>query len=134
MKMDLTFYAIMMLLVIGVASGLLSGFVGVGGGLIIVPALVYLLHYGQMQAQGTSLAVLLLPVGFLAVMHYYKQGNIETIPALIIGAGFVGGAFLGSYFAHKISVDKVKFVFSLIMLVASLKLLYNSYQTLFVKS
>ena len=69
MKMEITAYVVFLLLAIGMASGMLSGFVGVGGGLIIVPALVYFLGYTQLQAQGTSLAVLLLPVGFLAVMH-----------------------------------------------------------------
>jgi uncharacterized membrane protein YfcA len=131
MKMEITAYVVFLLLAIGMASGMLSGFVGVGGGLIIVPALVYFLGYTQLQAQGTSLAVLLLPVGFLAVMHYYKQGNVNTTAALLIGAGFILGALFGSKFAHNIPIAKVKFGFALIMLVAALKLLYESSKVLF---
>ena len=65
------------LLMIGMASGLLSGFVGVGGGIIIVPALVFFAGMSQHGAQGTSLFILLLPVGFMAVYNYYKQGHIN---------------------------------------------------------
>ena len=66
------------LLLIGLAAGVLSGLVGVGGGLIIVPALVFFLGYTQHQAQGTSLGLLLLPVGILAVMNYYNKGQIDV--------------------------------------------------------
>jgi uncharacterized membrane protein YfcA len=70
-------------------------------------------------------------VGFLAVMHYYKQGNVNTTAALLIGAGFILGALFGSKFAHNIPIAKVKFGFALIMLVAALKLLYESSKVLF---
>ena len=70
---------VLLLLAIGVAAGILSGLVGVGGGLIIVPALIFFLGFTQHQAQGTSLGLLLLPVGILAVMNYYNKGQIDII-------------------------------------------------------
>ncbi|MBL7942300.1 MAG: sulfite exporter TauE/SafE family protein, partial [Flavobacteriales bacterium] len=89
--MELTTSLIISLIIIGLIAGMLSGFVGVGGGLIIVPALIWLLNFNQFQAQGTSLAVLLLPVGILAVMNYYKAGHVNMPIALIIGAAFIIG-------------------------------------------
>jgi uncharacterized protein len=129
MKMTLT--TIFILILIGLGAGLLSGFVGVGGGLIIVPALVYLLGFSQLAAQGTSLAVLLLPVGFLAVWHYHKQGNVDISASLIIGAAFILGALGGSHYAHKLDINKIKFAFALLMLIASFKLLWASSKDLF---
>lgn len=111
---------------IGVLAGILSGFVGVGGGLIIVPALVYFLGFNQLMAQGTSLAVLLLPVGILAVINYYKAGNVNMNYALIIAAAFVLGGFIGSKLALKLPEHVVKFAFGLIMLYAAARILWNS--------
>lgn len=124
--MELSISQVLILLLIGLAAGMLSGFVGVGGGLIIVPALVYFLHFNQYQAQGTSLAVLLLPVGILAVMNYYKQGHININYALIIGAAFVVGGYFGSKYAMKLPEFKVKFFFALFMLYAAVRMLYTS--------
>ncbi len=109
---------------------MLSGFVGVGGGLIIVPALIWLLNFNQFQAQGTSLAVLLLPVGILAVMNYYKAGHVDMPVALVIGAAFIAGAFAGSRLALKWPEDQVKFVFGLMMLYGAVRILWSSGQKL----
>src|SRR4030095_9066334 len=106
---------IAVLVVIGVLAGILSGFVGVGGGIIIVPALVWLLGFSQHQAQGTSLAVLLLPVGIFAVMTYSRAGALDWKVALIICAGFVIGSYFGSKWALAIPVDTVKKVFGIFM-------------------
>jgi uncharacterized membrane protein YfcA len=119
--------SIIILLLIGVFAGLLSGFVGVGGGLIIVPALIYFLQYNQLQAQGTSLAVLLLPVGIMAVMHYYQAGHIQIPAALCIGVGFFFGAFFGSKIALNISIHQVKFFFGILMFVMSIKMCREGY-------
>jgi uncharacterized protein len=112
------------LILIGVASGMLSGFVGVGGGLIIVPALVLFLEFSQKMAQGTSLAILLLPVGILAVMEYYKHGYIDVKIALIISAGFVIGGFFGSRIALVLPQDTIKKVFAVFMLIVAVKMLF----------
>ncbi|MCB0789462.1 MAG: sulfite exporter TauE/SafE family protein, partial [Flavobacteriales bacterium] len=84
---------LLLLVIIGLLAGVLSGFVGVGGGLIIVPALVYIMGLSQHEAQGTSLGVLLLPVGILAVMNYYRSGQLDIRYALIIAAAFVAGGY-----------------------------------------
>jgi uncharacterized protein len=126
MKPDMPISTILILVVIGVLAGMLSGFVGVGGGMIIVPALVYFLSLTQMQAQGTSLTVLLLPVGILAVMNYYNAGQINIKYALIIGATFVVGSYFGSKYALKLPEHKVKFIFALFMLYVAIKMLYTS--------
>jgi len=112
------------LILIGVASGMLSGFVGVGGGLIIVPALVLFLEFSQKMAQGTSLAILLLPVGILAVMEYYKHGYIDIKIALIISAGFIVGGFVGSKIALVLPQDTIKKVFAIFMLIVAIKMLF----------
>jgi uncharacterized membrane protein YfcA len=112
------------LILIGVASGMLSGFVGVGGGLIIVPALVLFLEFSQKMAQGTSLAILLLPVGILAVMEYYKHGYIDIKIALIISAGFVVGGFFGSRIALVLPQDTIKKIFAVFMLIVAIKMLF----------
>ncbi len=126
MKMELSTQIILILIIIGVAAGMLSGFVGVGGGLIIVPALVYILGFSQLEAQGTSLAVLLLPVGILAVWQYHKAGNINIPAALVIASAFVIGGYVGSKYAHKLPEHKVKFIFGLFMLYVALRMIYFS--------
>jgi uncharacterized membrane protein YfcA len=128
--MELTTSLVITLIVIGLMAGMLSGFVGVGGGLIIVPALIWLLNFNQFQAQGTSLAVLLLPVGILAVMNYYKAGHVDMPVALVIGAAFIAGAFAGSRLALKLPEDQVKFVFGLMMLYGAVRILWSSGQKL----
>ncbi len=124
----MTLTTIIILIIIGILAGILSGFVGVGGGLIIVPALIYFLQYNQLQAQGTSLAVLLLPVGIMAVMHYFKAGHIQIPAALCIGLGFVFGAYFGSKIALTISIHQVKFFFGCLMLIMSIKMIFEGTQ------
>src|SRR6516164_4868310 len=87
---------IILLIVVGLLAGVLSGLVGLGGGVIIVPALVFLLGFSQHQAQGTSLGILLLPAGIFAVMNYYKKGFIDVKVVLLMFVGFVVGGYLGS--------------------------------------
>ena len=116
---------LLILVVIGVLAGMLSGFVGVGGGIIIVPALMWALGYAQHQATGTSLAVLLLPVGILAVWNYHKSGNVNWQAALIIGAAFVAGAYFSSKYALSLPPGTVKKVFGGVMILAALKLIFG---------
>lgn len=126
----MTTQTIFILVLIGVLAGILSGFVGVGGGIIIVPALVYALGMSQYEAQGTSLFVLLLPVGILAVMNYSKSGEINWKFGLIIALTFVVGGFIGSKLALKLSPGLVKFIFGIIMAVVSIKLIHSGYNAL----
>ena len=86
---------IALLVLVGLAAGFLSGLIGIGGGVIIVPALVFFLGFTQKQAQGTSLGILLLPVGILAVMQYYKQGYLNINYVIVVSIAFVAGGFLG---------------------------------------
>lgn len=114
---------ILILLCIGLMAGILSGMVGIGGGVVIVPALMYFAHVSQHQAQGTSLAVLLLPVGILAVYNYYNKGLVDVKSALIIATTFVIGGFIGSKIAIAIDQNLLKRVFGVFMLLISLKMI-----------
>ena len=116
---------ILILLIIGLLAGFSSGMVGIGGGIIIVPALVFFLGLTQHQAQGVSIGMLLLPVGFLAAFNYYKAGNLDFSKSLIIGASFVVGAYLGSKVSLSIDGAIMKRIFGVIILLISLKLIFG---------
>ena len=111
------------LIFIGLTAGMLGGLIGVGGGLIIVPALVFFLGMTQHQAQGTSLGVIVLPVGILAVINYYKQGQINFNYSLVIAASFILGGYLGSKVAIALDQQTLKRIFGGLMLVISIKML-----------
>jgi len=115
---------ILMLLLIGLLAGILSGLVGVGGGIIIVPALVFLLAFSQKAAQGTSLGILLLPVGVLAVSQYYKQGYIDFKVVAIVSFGFLLGGLIGGRVAVNISDAMLKKVFAIVLIITALKMLF----------
>lgn len=114
---------VIILLIIGLVAGVLSGMVGIGGGIVIVPALVYFLTYSQHQAQGTVLFMFLLPIGILGVFNYYNAGHIEFKTAFIMASTF----FVGSYFGSKISIGidqaTLKKVFGVILFLVSLKMI-----------
>lgn len=117
--------SLLILVLIGVVAGMLSGFVGVGGGIIIVPALMWALGYTQHNATGTSLGVLLLPVGILAVWNYHRAGNLDWRAAMIIGTTFILGAYFGSKLSLSLPPETVKKVFGGVMIVAALKLIFG---------
>ncbi len=114
---------IIILLCIGLCAGMLSGLVGVGGGIIIVPALIYFIGVSQHEAQGTSLAVLLLPVGIFAVYNYYKAGYVDIQATLIIASTFVVGGFIGSKIAISIDQNMIKKVFGIFLLLVAFKMI-----------
>jgi uncharacterized membrane protein YfcA len=114
---------IIILLCIGLMAGMLSGLVGVGGGIIIVPALVYFMGMSQHQAQGTSLAVLLLPVGIFAVYNYYKAGHVDVQMTFIIASTFIVGGFIGSKIAISIDQNLIKKIFGVFLLLVALKMI-----------
>ncbi len=115
---------IMILLLVGLAAGMLSGLVGVGGGIIIVPALVFFLGFSQKMAQGTSLGILLLPVGIFAVSNFYKQGYINFNVVWIISFAFLFGSYFGSKIALSLPQETVKKIFAILMILIAIKLLF----------
>ena len=104
-KNTMTAELIIIILLIGLFAGILSGLVGVGGGLIIVPALIFFLGFNQHQAQGTSLGLLLLPVGILAVINYYNKGNVDVKVVAIMSIAFIAGGWMGSKLALRLPED-----------------------------
>jgi uncharacterized membrane protein YfcA len=123
--MEMSLSTIAILAFIGLMAGLLSGFVGIGGGMVIVPGLIYLLGKGQLEAQGTSLAVIMMPVGILGVMNYYKAGHININFALVIAAMFVIGSYFGSKYALKLPEHKIKVVFGIFLLYIAIRMLVS---------
>lgn len=121
---------LLLLLCIGLLAGIASGFVGIGGGMIIVPALVFGLGLNQHMAQGTSLAMMIPPIGILAVMSYYKAGQIQLEYAGILALTFVLGAWMGSKWALRINPSVVRLVFGLFMLFAAGRLILWSWNDL----
>lgn len=120
----MTITTIIILLIIGLVAGMLSGMVGVGGGIIIVPALVYFLAFSQKSAQGTSLGILLLPVGILAVSQYYKHGFIDVKVVLMVSAGFLVGGYFGSKLAVVLPETTLKKIFALMLILTAIKMLF----------
>ena len=115
---------IILLLIVGVLAGMLSGLVGLGGGVIIVPALVYLLGFSQHQATGTSLGILLLPAGIFAVLNYYKKGYIDVKVVVLIFAGFLVGGWLGSKISLNVPEGILKKIFAIVLLLIAGKVLF----------
>ena len=119
----MTVQIVLMLVLIGLFAGILSGLIGVGGGILVVPALVYFLGFSQHEAQGTSLGLLLLPVGILAVMNYYNKGFIDFKVVGIMCLAFVIGGFLGSKLSLSLSQEMVKKIFAIILFYTAFKML-----------
>lgn len=114
---------ILLLIIVGLAAGVLSGMVGVGGGIIVVPALVFFLGFSQHQAQGTSLGLLLLPVGILAVMNYYNKGYIDIKVVAIMSVAFVLGGWLGSKLSLSLPQDTVKKIFAIVLFYTAFRMM-----------
>lgn len=114
---------ILILIVIGLAAGVLSGIMGVGGGVVMIPLMMLLLGLNQHQAQGTSLAVLAVPVTFLAAYNYYGQGYVNWKFAAIIAVFFVIGGYFGSNIAVNLSQKTLKRVFGGILFFISIKMI-----------
>lgn len=104
------------LVLIGLAAGSMSGMLGIGGGIIIVPLLVYFMKYPQIAAQGTSLAALTPPVAFVAAYQYYQRGNVNVTHAVLIVCGFVVGSYLTSSIIHKVPEVMLKRCFAMLLM------------------
>jgi uncharacterized membrane protein YfcA len=115
---------ILLVILIGLAAGTLGGMVGVGGGIIVVPALIFFLGFSQHQASGTSLAMMLPPVGILAVVNYYKKGALDVRIAALLAVGFLAGGYLGSKLSLGMAQETVKKVFAIVMIAMALKMLF----------
>ncbi len=115
---------IIILLSIGLIAGFFSGLVGIGGGIIIVPVLVYFLHFTQQQAQGTTLFMFLFPIGILGVYNYYKAGYMDWKAAAFMGLTFVIGSFFGSKIAVSIDQQTVKKVFGIFVILIGIKMAF----------
>lgn len=108
---------------VGLLAGILSGLAGVGGGVLIVPALVFLFGFGQHLAQGTSLAILVPPIGLLAMLEYYRKGDVDLKAAALVAAGLVVGSVFGARIALSLPQPILRKVFGLVLLLASLRYL-----------
>jgi hypothetical protein len=116
---------IIYLLLIGMVTGIVSGVLGIGGGIVIIPALVYLMGYSQQEAQGTSLGLLLPPIGLLAVINYYKAGYVNIKAALIMSVAFVIGSYISSKFAVSVPENVMKKIFGAFLLFYAIKLFFE---------
>ena len=112
-------------LALGVAAGVLSGFFGIGGGIIIIPALIYIFGLSQQQAQGTTLALMIPPIGILAAWTYYKHGYVNLTIAAFICLGFIFGGLLGSKIAVGIPSIYLKRGFGILLFVISLQMIFK---------
>ena len=115
----------MVFLIAGFGTGIIGGLFGVGGGEIFIPLLIYLFGFTQHQAQGTSLAVLLPPIGLLAAMRYYHAGHVNFKVAALLAAGFFIGAYFGAIAATQINQDLLKRLFGGFLLIIALHMIFH---------
>jgi uncharacterized membrane protein YfcA len=116
--------AVLGYIILGLLAGAFSGLVGVGGGVVIVPALIYFYGLSQQQAQGTTLALLVPPIGLLAAYTYWKQGFVDIKIASLICVGFFLGGFFGAKLATSLSNAVLTKVFGVAMLLIALKMIF----------
>jgi uncharacterized protein len=112
-------------ILIGIVAGILSGMFGIGGGVIIVPALMYLCGFSQLKAQGTSLAILLPPVGIFAFIEYYKKGQVNVQAGVLIVIFLVIGSVFGSRLAQNLPMEVLRKSFGILMILISLKMIFS---------
>lgn len=117
---------VLVLILIGISAGVLSGLFGIGGGVLIVPALVFFIGMTQHEAQGTSIGLMLLPIGILAAYNYHKTGNLDVKAGLIIALFFVLGGYLGSKLSLSLSEAFLKKVFGLFVILVGIKMVFFS--------
>ena len=122
------FNTILILILIGLFAGIASGFIGIGGGIIIVPCLIYFIGLTQHQAQGLSLTLMLPPIGILAFYTYYKHGQISNTfiyYSIFMAIAFIIGGLIGSKLSLKTPVSLVKLIFGIFMLYISIKMIIS---------
>jgi uncharacterized membrane protein YfcA len=111
---------------IGILGRLAAGLFGIGGGIVIVPALIYWAGFTQHKATGTSLAVLLPPIGLAATLEYYRHGNVDLRAALIVATTMVVGAWLGAYLANQMPGPHLRLTFGVFVLGLGVYLIYGA--------
>jgi len=116
---------LLILIVIGIITGVVAGMLGIGGAIIMVPALVYILGVSQQTAQGTSLAVMLPPIGIIAAYNYYKAGHVNLKFALILAVCFLVGSYFGSKFSLTLPEATLKKIFGILLLAVAMKMLLS---------
>jgi hypothetical protein len=115
---------------IGLAAGIASGLFGIGGGVLIVPGLVFVLGFSQLSATGTSLAVLLPPVGIAAVLEYYRHGNVDLKAALIVAAALLVGAWFGALVANHLKEGYLRLAFGVFVVGLGLYVVFGALRRL----
>jgi len=123
--MDMSVTTLLLLLVIGLVSGAVAGMMGIGGAIIMVPALVFIMGFSQHMAQGTSLAVMLPPIGIVAAYNYWKVGQVNIKFALILAAAFIIGSYFGSKFALELPQGVLKKIFGVLLLLVAFRMLLS---------
>lgn len=121
----MTLLQLFLLILVGLAAGLLGGTLGVGGGIIVIPALVFLFGFSQHAAQGTTLAFMLPPVTILATWNYWKNGQVKWQYALILSVTFLIGAYIGSSYVMNIPDKVLKKFFGILLLFMALKMIFS---------
>jgi uncharacterized protein len=122
MKMSVS--TILILLVIGIMTGVMAGMLGIGGGLVVIPALVIFMGMSQQTAQGTSLAMMLPPIGILAAYNYYKAGHVDIKIAIVLAITFIAGSYFGSKLAIRLPQELMKKIFGIFLLLVAIKMLF----------
>lgn len=112
-------------IIIGALAGILSGLFGIGGGIIIVPGLIFLKGFSQIKAQGTSIIAMLPPVGILAFMEYYKKGNTDILAGIVICIAMVIGAKFGGQFANQLPISVMKKAFGIFIILVGIKTFFG---------
>lgn len=114
-----------MSVLLGLTAGVFGGMFGIGGGVILIPALVYFFGLTQHQAQGTTLAIMVPPIGLLAAWRYYQSGNVKLGMAVLICAGFLVGGYLGAALVQKVPELLMKRMFGGLLMLAALKMIFT---------
>jgi uncharacterized membrane protein YfcA len=118
------------LIVIGLLSGIGAGFFGIGGGIIVVPMLMYWLGFSQHRATGTSLAVLLPPIGLAAVLEYWRNDNVDVRAAVVIAMAMFAGGGVGAFFANKVSGPMLRLAFGVFVVMLGVYLIFGAVRRL----
>ncbi len=116
---------LLILILIGIVTGIAAGMLGIGGAIIMIPAMVFFLGFSQQMAQGTSLAVMLPPIGIIAAYNYYKEGQANLKFALIVAVAFIIGSYFGSKLALNLPQPVLKKIFGVLLLLVAAKMLFS---------
>jgi uncharacterized membrane protein YfcA len=124
MRKNMSLTTVFILVIIGLMAGVFGGMFGVGGAIIMIPALVFFLGVDQHTAQGTSVAIMLPPIGLFAAYNYYKAGQVNIWYAVIIAITFMAGGYFGSLIALKIPESLLKKLFGILLLILALRMIF----------